>query len=130
MQHFPEHLHLPVLSEALSNGANKKIPVKTSTPRKAVVPSMLNAKNSNTCNVVIPSILKPKTSNTCNVVIQSKVQPEILRTKRGHIRWTSNENKTVLRMKKHSCSWEEIHHALPHQTSGAIQVQYSTNLKK
>ncbi|PQE05345.1 hypothetical protein CJF31_00008874 [Rutstroemia sp. NJR-2017a BVV2] len=98
MQYIPEYLHLPVLSEALTNGANKTIPVKTSTPRKAVVPSMQN--------------------------------PAILRTKRSRIRWTSNENKTILRMKKHGCSWEEIHHALLYRTLGAIQVQYSTKLKK
>jgi hypothetical protein len=33
-------------------------------------------------------------------------------------------------MKKEGCSWEEIHHALPDRTPEAIQVQYSTKLKK
>lgn len=28
------------------------------------------------------------------------------------------------------CLWKEIHNALPHRTLGAIQVQYSTKLKK
>jgi hypothetical protein len=130
MEHIPEYLHLPVLSEVLTNSGNKAIPVKAATPRKAVVPSMQRARTSNTCSVVIPSMLKTKTSNTCNIGIQPKVQPATLRTKKSRVRWTPKENKTILRIKKHSCSWEEIHHALPHRTLGAIQVQYSTKLKK
>jgi hypothetical protein len=33
-------------------------------------------------------------------------------------------------MKKRGLLMEEIHHALPDRTPGAIQVQYSTKLKK
>ncbi|KAM0184594.1 hypothetical protein ACHAPC_005685 [Botrytis cinerea] len=81
-------------------------------------------------NVVHSKVQKAKPLSTCSVVIYSKVQPLILRTKRNSARWTSSENKTLLRMKKSGCSWEEIHNTLPHRTQGAIQVQYSTKLKK
>ncbi|KAF8855580.1 hypothetical protein BDZ45DRAFT_501146 [Acephala macrosclerotiorum] len=37
----------------------------------------------------------------------------------------------ILKMREEDgCSWEEIDAALPHQTKDAIQVRYSTKLKK
>jgi hypothetical protein len=44
--------------------------------------------------------------------------------------WTREEEATVIRMKDDDCSWEEIQAALPHRSSGTIQVRYSTKLKK
>ncbi|QSZ31862.1 hypothetical protein DSL72_001431 [Monilinia vaccinii-corymbosi] len=60
----------------------------------------------------------------------SRVQPARLRAKGKRVRWEPEEHETIVRMKKDGCSWEEIHHALPHRTQAAIQVQYSTKLKK
>ena len=65
-----------------------------------------------------------------SAVAHSEVRPATLRPKRKRVPWESEENKTILKMKKEGCSWEEIHHALPDRTSGAIEVQYSTKLKK
>jgi hypothetical protein len=65
-----------------------------------------------------------------SAVSYSEVEPATLRAKRKRVPWRPDENKTILRMKEQGCSWEEIHTALPHRTSGAIQVQYSTKLKK
>lgn len=50
--------------------------------------------------------------------------------KRKCVPWKPKENKTVLKMKERGCSWKEILNALPHRILGAIQVQYSTKLKK
>ena len=61
---------------------------------------------------------------------QKRVQPATSRVKRKRIPWTPEENRKIVKMKKQGCSWEEIHRALPDRTPGAIQVQYSTKLKK
>jgi len=65
-----------------------------------------------------------------NAGAYSLVHPIAVRSKRKRVPWTPEENKTILEMKSNGCSWEEIHAELPHRTPGAIQVQYSTKLKK
>ena len=95
---IPEHLYLPIPSEALGIGCN----MGTS----------------------------PEVGARHSAVAHFEVRPATLRPKRKRIPWKSEENETILKMKKGGCSWEEIHHALPDRTPGAIQVQYSTKLKK
>jgi len=63
-----------------------------------------------------------------STVAHSEERPATLRPKRKRVPWESEENETILKMKKEGCSWEEIRHALPDRTPGAIQVQYSTKL--
>ena len=98
LSYVPEHLHLPVLSEALGMRSDKEASTEVGTPYSAVA--------------------------------HSEVRPATLRPKRKRVPWKPEENETILKMKKEGCSWEEIHHALPDRTPGAIQVQYSTKLKK
>jgi hypothetical protein len=96
---MPEHLHLPVLSEALSMRSNKEMSAEAATPHDAGAHSKMHS---------------------------AAVRPRIKR-----VRWTPEEDATILKMREvDGCSWEEIHAALPHRTPGAIQVQYSTKLKK
>ncbi|CZR69119.1 uncharacterized protein PAC_20209 [Phialocephala subalpina] len=60
-----------------------------------------------------------------------KMHSAAVRPRIKRIRWTLEEDATILKMREvDGCSWEEIHAALPHRTPGAIQVQYSTKLKK
>jgi hypothetical protein len=63
-------------------------------------------------------------------IAHSKVWPATLQSKRKGVSWRPEENETIHKMKGEGYSWEEIHAALPHRTPGAIQVQYSTKLKK
>lgn len=91
LQHVPEHLHLPVITEAL--GADTLA----------------------------------QTQRSCSI-LHSEVRPAGPKGKR--VRWEADEHETIVRMKKDGCSWEEIHDALPHRTQAAIQVQYSTKLKR
>jgi hypothetical protein len=42
------------------------------------------------------------------------------------VKWTAEEDATLIRMKENGCSWEEISAALPSRNPGAIQVRYST----
>ncbi|APA11291.1 hypothetical protein sscle_07g060610 [Sclerotinia sclerotiorum 1980 UF-70] len=91
LQHVPEHLHLPVIAEAL--GADTFA----------------------------------QTQSSCSI-LHSEVRSAGPKGKR--VRWEADEHETIVRMKKDGCSWEEIHDALPHRTQAAIQVQYSTKLKK
>jgi len=60
----------------------------------------------------------------------SRVHPAAVRPRIKRVAWTPEENATILQMREKGCQWEEIHAALPHRTLGAIQVQYSTKLKK
>lgn len=61
----------------------------------------------------------------------SKMHSATVRPRIKRVRWTPEEDATILKMREvDGCSWEEIHAALPHRTPGAIQVQYSTKLKK
>jgi hypothetical protein len=63
-------------------------------------------------------------------ILHSRVQPAKLRAKGKRVRWEPEEHEMIERMKEDGYSWEEIHDALPHRTQAAIQVQYSTKLKK
>lgn len=98
LSHVPEHLHPPILSEALGICSTKETSAEAATPH--------------------------------NIAAHSKVQPATLWSKRKRVPWKLEEHETIHKMKEKSCSWESIHHALPHRTLGAIQVQYSTKLKK
>jgi hypothetical protein len=98
LSHIPEHLHLPVLSEALGMRSNKEMSAEAATPH--------------------------------DTGAHSRVHSAALQSKRKRVSWKPEENETILKMKKEGCSWEEIHRALPDRTLGAIQVQYSTKLKK
>ncbi|APA13347.1 predicted protein [Sclerotinia sclerotiorum 1980 UF-70] len=93
LQDVPEHLHLPILSEAFG-------------------------------------IVEVAQTPPPHSILHSRVQPARLRAKGKRVRWEPKEHETILRMKESGCSWEEIHYALPHRTLAAIQVQYSTKLKK
>ena len=56
---------------------------------------------------------------------QAPPQPE-----KRRVKWTSEEEATLLQMRNDGCSWEKIHAALPHRSIGTIQVRYSTKFKK
>jgi hypothetical protein len=56
----------------------------------------------------------------------SKMHPAAVRPRIKRVRWTDEEDATVLKMRdEDGCSWEEIAKALPHRTPEAIQVHYS-----
>jgi len=59
----------------------------------------------------------------------SKIHHAPLQPKKKRVKWTPEEDATLLQMRKDGCSWEEIHAALPHRSIGTIQVHYSTKLK-
>jgi hypothetical protein len=66
-----------------------------------------------------------------DIIAHSKVRSAVLQSKRKRVPWEPEEDATILKIREEDgCSWEEIHTALPHQTPGAIQVHYSTKLKK
>jgi len=45
--------------------------------------------------------------------------------KRKHVKWTTEEDATALKMRdEDGCSWEEIHDALSHRTLETIQAHY------
>jgi hypothetical protein len=46
------------------------------------------------------------------------------------LRWTPEEDATVLDMKGDGCLWEGIYTALPHRAKEAIWVRSSTKLKE
>jgi hypothetical protein len=99
LSHIPEHLHLPVLSEALGMRSNKETSAEAATPH--------------------------------DTGAHSRVHSTALQSKRKRVPWRPGEDETILKMMEEGgCSWEEIHHALPDRTPGAIQVHYSTKLKK
>jgi hypothetical protein len=90
-----EHLHLPIDPAALDVFSSKEAPAK--------VPTLYDAA-------------------THSKIQQASLQPK---KKRKHLKWTAEEDATVLKMKdEDGCSWEEIHKALPHRTPVAIKVQY------
>ena len=61
----------------------------------------------------------------------SKMHSAAVRPQIKRVRWAPEEDAMVLKMREEDgCSWEEIHAALPHRTQDAIQVRYSTKLKK
>jgi hypothetical protein len=58
---------------------------------------------------------------THSKIHQSPLQPK----KRKHVKWTSEEDATLLKMKdEDGCSWEEIAKALPHHIPRTIQPHY------
>jgi hypothetical protein len=65
-----------------------------------------------------------------NTVVHSKVRSVTLQAKRKRVPWTQEEHEIILNTKEKDCPWEEIYVAFPHRTPGAIQVHYSTKLKK
>jgi hypothetical protein len=60
----------------------------------------------------------------------SKIHQVPLRPHRKRVKWTAEEDATLLQMKNGGCSWEKNHAALPHRSIGTIQVHYSTKLKR
>jgi hypothetical protein len=63
--------------------------------------------------------------------VHSKMHPAAVRRPIKRVRWTPEEDATILKMREEDgCSWEEIHAALPSRTLGTIQVHYSMKLKK
>lgn len=76
------------------------------------------------------------TETSANVAIPheaaaySKIRQAPLRPQKKRVRWTPEEDATVLEMRNDGCSWEDIHAALPNRSKETIQVRYSTKLKK
>jgi hypothetical protein len=101
LSHVPEHLHVPLLSEALGMHP-KDIP---DAPTEAAT-----LHDASACSKVYPTAVRP-------------------RTKR--VRWEPKEDAMVVKMREDGCSWETIQAALPrYRTQDAIQVRYSTKHKK
>lgn len=65
-----------------------------------------------------------------DIVAYSKTYQTSLRPRRNRIRWTAEEDATLLRMWKDGCLWEDIAAALPGRSIGAIRVRCSTKFKK
>jgi hypothetical protein len=69
--------------------------------------------------------LKPKNKATSHPKIHAIASlPQMKRPT-----WTPEEDATLLKMKRDSCSWDDIHAAVPHRNKGTIQVYYYTKLK-
>jgi hypothetical protein len=62
-------------------------------------------------------------------IAHSKIHHAPLQPKKKRVKWTPEEDATLLQMRNDGCSWEEIHAALPHRSIGTTQVHYSTKLK-
>lgn len=62
-------------------------------------------------------------------VAHSKIHQASLQPKKRRVKWTPEEDATLVRMRNDGCSWEDIGAALPHRSLGTIQVHYSTKLK-
>jgi hypothetical protein len=86
--------------------------------------------------------IDPKAFDTCcsnkalaevpihdDVAAHSMIRQAPLQPKTKRVKWTSEEEVTLLQMRNDGCSWERIHDALPHRSIGTIQVRYSTKLK-
>jgi hypothetical protein len=71
----------------------------------------------------------PKVPIYNNAAAHSKIYQAPLQPKKKRVKWTPEEDATLLRMRNDGCSWEDIHDALPHRSIGTIQVHYSTKLK-
>ena len=59
----------------------------------------------------------------------SKIHYAPLQPKKKRLKWTPEEDATLLQMRNDGYSWEEIHTALPYRSIGTIQVHYSRKLK-
>jgi hypothetical protein len=92
-----EHLHLPIDPKALDICSSKEAPAKVPTYYEAAA--------------------------------HSKTRRALLQfmKKRKHVKWTIEEDATLLQMRNDGCSWEEIAKALPHRTPKTIQVHFSTS---
>jgi hypothetical protein len=64
-----------------------------------------------------------------NAAARVKVHQAPLQSRKRRVKWTPEEDATLLQMRSDGCSWEEIHDELPHRSIGTIQVHYSTKLK-
>jgi hypothetical protein len=73
---------------------------------------------------------REKVPITHDAAAHSKIHQAPLQLEKRRVKWTPEEEATLLQMKNDGCSWEEIHAALPHRSIGTIQVRYSTKLKK
>jgi Myb-like DNA-binding domain len=99
--HIPEHLHLHL--PILSEALGMRSDKKTSAEAAT-----------------------PHDAGGHSKMHSAAVRPQIKR-----VRWAPEEDATILKMREEDgCSWEDIHAALPHRTKDAIQVRYSTKLKK
>ncbi|KAJ8070589.1 hypothetical protein OCU04_000962 [Sclerotinia nivalis] len=66
-----------------------------------------------------------------NVGAHSKVHSAVVQPQIKRALWISEEDATILKMREEdSYSWEEIYAALSYRTLGAIQVRFSSKLKK
>jgi hypothetical protein len=92
-----EHLHLLINSAALDTCSSKEAPAKAPTPHEAAAHSKIR---------------------------QALLQ---LMKKRKHVKWTTEEDATLLQMRNDGRSWEEIAKSLPHRTPKTIQVHFSTS---
>jgi hypothetical protein len=90
-----EQLHLPINPKALDIFPNKEASAKVPTYYDAATHSKIH---------------------------QAPLQPT---KKRKHIKWTLEEDATLLKMKDDDgCSWEEIAKALPHHIPRTVQPHY------
>ena len=90
-----EHLHLPINPRVLDTYSNKEALAKVPTHHDATTHSKIH---------------------------QAPLQPK---KKRKYVKWTIEEDATVLKIRdEDGCSWEEIHDVLPHLTLGKIQAHY------
>jgi hypothetical protein len=90
-----EQLHFPIDPQALDIFPNPEAPVKIPTNHDAATHSKIH---------------------------QSPLQPK---QKRKHVKWTSEENVTLLKMRdEDGYSWERIAKALPHHILSTIQPHY------
>jgi hypothetical protein len=62
--------------------------------------------------------------------VYSKIRQAPLQPQKKRVRWTPEEDATLLQMRSDGCSWEDIHAALPHRSMGTIQVRHSIESKK
>jgi hypothetical protein len=73
---------------------------------------------------------RAKVPITHDAAAHSKIHQAPLQPEKRRVKWTPEEEATLLQMRNDGCSWEKIHAALPHRSIGTIQVRYSTKLKK
>ena len=60
----------------------------------------------------------------------SKVYQAPSQPKKGHVKWTPEEDVTLLQMRNNGCSWEDIDAALPCRSIGTIRLRCSTKFKR
>ena len=67
---------------------------------------------------------QPQVSHSA--VAHSKMHHVVSQPSTKRVKWTEEEDATLVRMREDGCSWEKISAALPSRNPGAIQVRYST----